>query len=56
MQEQRACFYDSAVFLQKFINSGLADLPDDHIIYAWRMGALVIEAVAPPEKFAVLVA
>ena len=54
MQKQRACFYDSAIFLQKFINSGLAGLLDDHIINTWRMGTLVIETVAPPEKFSVL--
>lgn len=55
MQKRCACFCDGAVFLQKLIHNGLAGLPDDRIINAWRMGSLVIETVAPPEKFAVLV-
>ena len=55
MQEQRTCFCDGAVFLQKLIHSGLAGFPDNRIINARRMGTLAIETVAPPEKFAVLI-
>ena len=55
MQEQRTCFCDGAVFLQKLIHSGLAGLPDNCVINTWRMGTLVIETIAPPEQFSVLV-
>ena len=55
VQKQRTCFCDGAVFSQEFIYSGLAGLPDDRVINARRMRTLVIEAVAPPEKFSVLV-
>ena len=50
VQEQRTCFCDGAVFLQKLIHSSLAGLLDDRIINARRMGTLVIEAVAPQKN------